>query len=290
VVQKYVLDHRRTTDPRRAELADFLRGRREALTPESAGLRSTLRRRTPGLRREEVAELAGISVALYTWLEQGRDVPVSARSIDAIADALRLTPSERTHVQRLIRPVHDELREHISPALQRMVNSAPTHPMFVLDHAWNIVLANTAARAVFGIDGSLGEEQESGNIIVSAFTLCHFRSLFEDWQTVARELLEGFRLDYALYADDPQVQALVERLHAESDFFSELWEQHRVSEYPKGLRMLNHPTAGRLVLEPTLYGVVESPGLRILLFTPFENETMQRIVTLVYERRAEPVA
>ncbi len=274
-----MLDHRRPTDPRRAELADFLRSRRTALTPQSAGLPSTLRRRTPGLRREEVAELANISVALYTWLEQGRDVPVSLRSLDAIAHALQLSSSERMHVQRLARPGQGELREEISPALRRMTESLRAQPLFVLDHAWDIVLGNAAAAAVFG-GHEYDEDHHLPNMLESAFTECRFRGFFDDWETVARGLLEMFRLDYAIYADDPRTQAVVEKLLTESELFRTLWEQHRVSEYPKGLRNVHHP-AGELILEPTIYAVVESPGLRILLFTPYDAPTARRIECLV---------
>jgi transcriptional regulator with XRE-family HTH domain len=274
-----MLDHRRTTDPRRAELADFLRTRRTALSPESAGFPSSLRRRTPGLRREEVAELANLSVALYTWLEQGRDIPVSARSIDAIADALQLTPSERMHVHRLVRPGQSELREEISPALRRLAGSLRTHPLFVLDHAWDIVLHNDAAHAVFDSGGDEG----SHNMLESVFTECRFRSLFDDWEKIAQGLIEQFRLDYAIYADNPRSQEVVENLLAASPLFRTLWEQHRVREFPEGLRELRHPVAGTLVLEPTIYAVIESPGLRVMLFTPFEAQTAERIEGLVAE-------
>jgi transcriptional regulator with XRE-family HTH domain len=277
-----MLDHRRPTDPRRAELADFLRTRRTALSPESAGFPSSLRRRTPGLRREEVAELANISVALYTWLEQGRDVPVSTRTIDAIADALQLEPSERSHVQRLVRPGQSELREEISPALRRVACSLRSHPLFVLDHAWDIVLHNDAAHAVFDtLDPASDADEGSHNMLESVFTECRFRSLFDDWEMIAKGVIEQFRLDYAIYADDPRSQEVVENLLAASPLFRKLWEQHRVREFPEGLRELRHPVAGTLVLEPTVYAVIESPGLRVMLFTPFDAQTAERIEALV---------
>ncbi len=242
-------------------------------------MRSTLRRRTPGLRREEVAELANLSVALYTWLEQGRDVPVSARSIDAIADALQLSPSERMHVQRLVRPGQSELREEISPALRRLADSLRSHPLFVLDHAWDIVLHNPAAHAVFD-QGDRGDEG-SHNMLESVFTECRFRALFDDWEMIAKGLIEQFRLDYAIYADDPRSQAVVEKLLAESPLFASLWEQHRVREFPEGLREVRHPVAGTLTLEPTVYAVIESPGLRVMLFTPYDSRTAERIERLI---------
>jgi transcriptional regulator with XRE-family HTH domain len=265
------------TDPRRAELADFLRTRRAALTPEVAGLPPTARRRTPGLRREEVAELAGISVALYTWLEQGRDISVSARAIDAIASALQLTSGERTHIHRLVRRASGELREEPSPGLRRVIASLRDHPAYVLDHAWNVVLRNAAAFHVFG---GAAEPDARTNLLEEVFIAPRMRELFSDWESMCEGLLEIFRLDFALFADDPGAIALVERLREASELFATIWEKHGVREYPNTLREVAHPTAGRLVFTASAYGVMESPGLRLLLFAPQDDQTAARVAEL----------
>lgn len=266
-----------TVDPRRAELADFLRTRRAELTTELAGLPPTPRRRTPGLRREEVAELAGISVALYTWLEQGRDVPVSSRTIDLVASALQLSPGERTHVHRLARRADTDLNETISPALRRLVAGSSV-AMFVLDHAWDVVLRSPAAIAIFGGDP---DPEHRENLLESMFVEPRFRALFADWESVANSVLELFRLDYALYADTPHVHALVERLRTTCDGFGVVWDRHKVRSHPYEMRLVNHPTAGSLQLDPTTYTVTESPGLHLLVYAPFDDETRERVARLI---------
>ncbi len=261
----------------RGDIGDFLRNRRAALTPERVGLPATARRRTPGLRREEVAELAGISIALYTWLEQGRDVAFSRRTIDAIAAALQLSPAERTHLFYLAFEHHAaEPCENVSSALRRMAASLPTHPLFVLDHAWDIVLQNDAASAVF-----LKTHDDRVNILEAVFTDPDIQVLFEDWKVGAQGLLEMFRLDYALYTEDPHVAGLVERLRAQSPYFDELWQLYGLRTHPESPREMIHPTAGRLVLEPSSYVVSEAPSMRLLLFTPYDDETANRIRELV---------
>jgi transcriptional regulator with XRE-family HTH domain len=239
------------------------------------------------LRREEVAELAGISVALYTWLEQARAVPVSAKTIDLIARALQLSPGERTHAQGLVRRATGELHENITPALRRMVASMRTHPIFVLNHAWDIVLRNAAAISVF--DGPT-EPEAGDNILVRAFLEPHYRSLFVEAEGVAQSLLEMFRLEYASYDDDARSSEIVAQLLALSPEFASAWEQHRVRAHPQDIRVVSHPTAGELVVEPTTYTVVESPNLRLLLYTPYDDETAGKIDELVRATEARSEA
>ena len=268
-------------DPRRAELAAFLRSRRAELTTERAGLPSTPRRRTPGLRREEVAELARISVALYAWLEQGRGVPVSAKTLDAIATALQLSPGEREHVHLLARGEDADVHEEISPALRRWVVNARSTAIFVLDHAWNVLLRSTPAIAIFG--GNPDPEHRE-NLLEAFFGDPTVHELFVDWAAVAESLAELFRLDYARHASNPDVRALVERLRAHPRF-AQAWERHRVRAFPSAVRELRHPVAGTLHLEPTTYAVLESPGLRLLLYTSYDDETRARITELAAARR-----
>jgi transcriptional regulator with XRE-family HTH domain len=264
-------------DPRRAEVADLLRSRREGLSAERAGLPLRARRRTPGLRREEVAELAGISVALYTWLEQGRDVPVSHRSIDAVATALQLSAGERTHLHRLIARESADLREDVTPALRAFVQALPG-PAFVLDRGWDVVLRNIEAAAVFG--GSL-DLDERRNLLMEMFTEPECAALFADYERVAEGVVAMFRLDYAARIDDPRTHDLVERLRATVPAFETAWHEHQVREHPEGVREIVHPAAGSLKLVPSIYGVGESPGLRILAFSSADRVTAKRIVRLV---------
>jgi transcriptional regulator with XRE-family HTH domain len=268
---------------RRTELGDFLRSRRASLTPEAVGLPSGVRRRTPGLRREEVAELADLSVALYTWLEQGRDVPVSRRAIDAIAHALRLTPGEHRHLHVLAAQEEIELREEISPSLRRMVLSFRRTPVFVLDHAWDIVLRNVAAVTVFG--GMPGIDTRS-NMLEQVFEGDAFRSLFVEYDEIAAGLIAMFRLEFPSHAEEPRSAALVEGLRSSNPLFEELWQRYNVKEHPQGTRILNHPVTGALAFEPSLLGVVESPGLRMMLYTPANDETSVKVERLVADYTA----
>jgi transcriptional regulator with XRE-family HTH domain len=275
-------------DARRAELGDLLRSRRQNLSVERAGLPARARRRTPGLRREEVAELAGISVALYAWLEQGRDVPVSHRTIDAIAAALQLSSGEIAHLHRLLSREPVDAREDLTPNLRRFVHSLRS-PAFVLDGRWDFILRNAEAAAVFGGSSDLEERQ---NLLVEMFTEPECAALFTDYARVAEHLVAMFRLDYASHIDDARTQELVERLRATAPAFDAAWQQHGVREYPEGIREIVHPIAGTLQLAPALYGVVESPGLRIMVFTATDAATESRIASLTEpstrEQRARP--
>jgi transcriptional regulator with XRE-family HTH domain len=243
-----------------------------------AGLPQTRRRRTPGLRREEVAELADISTALYAWLEQGRDVPVSRRTVDAIANALQLTPAEREHANMLATHESSVLNETITDSLKRMVDSFHTHPIFILNHRWDVVLSNAAANVVFTNDSTA----PNVNLLEAVFAE-PTRSQFLDWREVAAALIEMFRFDYALYAKEPDALAIVERLYASDTTFAEIWDEHRVRRSPNSVRRIAHPRVGLLSLEPSLYAVVESPGLRVMMYTPCGDDTTRKIGGMVSE-------
>jgi transcriptional regulator with XRE-family HTH domain len=275
-------------DPRRAEAADLLRSRREGLSAESAGLPQRARRRTPGLRREEVAELAGISVALYTWLEQGRDVPVSHKALDAVATALQLTPGERASLHSLISRESVDLREDVTPALRRFVE-ALRGPTFVLDRGWDVVLRNAEAAAVFG--GSR-ELEERSNLLVEVFTEPACASLFVEYERVAENVVAMFRLDYAARIDDPRTHEVIARLRASVPAFATAWDEHRVRDHPEEVREIVHPAAGSLKLVPSIYGVGESPGLRMLVFNAADPVTAKRVVRLTeaFHAAAEPIS
>jgi transcriptional regulator with XRE-family HTH domain len=281
------MENARQIDPKRAELGDFLRSRRAILTPESVGLPAGSRRRTPGLRREEVAELAELSVALYTWLEQGREVPVSRRSIDAIAHALQLSPGEHRHLHYLASQEEIELREEITPALRRVVLSFRHTPVFVLDHAWDVVLRNVASVLVFGGDGGL---EERFNLLETLFEESNLVTLFDDHDDIASSALAMFRLEFPTHSDEPRSHELVTRLRASNPRFEELWQRYSVMEYPQGVRRLSHPVAGPISFEPTLLGVVESPGLRMLLHTPADEDSAAAIERLVADYTASAFA
>src|SRR6202453_2779019 len=200
---------------RRQELSDFLRNRRGRIAPADVGLPETNRRRTPGLRREEVAQLAGISATWYTWLEQKRPIKVSSGTLDNLARVLRLDSVERIQLFQLAlrQPVVDIAcqRETVSPLLQRMLDQTAM-PSFVLGHRWDVLAWNLSARA-FLLDFQRVSADER-NLVWLYFTDRALRSLMVDWPTRAQTVIALFRCDYGRHAGDPYFVELVRRLTA----------------------------------------------------------------------------
>lgn len=243
---------------RRRLLGAFLRRHRERMTPVEAGIQSgSARRRTPGLRREEIAQLCGISPTWYTWLEQGRDVSVSATALARLAEALHLTSAERAYLFELTRrrdpnapaggPV-DKPPPALLAALATM-----TAPAYLLDRLWTAVGWNPAAERLFGGWLGTGEEVRERNLLRYVFLDPTARTFILDWENRARRLLAEFRADTAAHQDNPtvgpSVQALVDGLRKESPPFARLWDDHSVLEREGGLRRFAHPLDGPLTLE-----------------------------------------
>ncbi|MBV8653742.1 MAG: helix-turn-helix domain-containing protein, partial [Alphaproteobacteria bacterium] len=203
----------------RTELAGFLRSRRERLTPESVGLPVGGRRRTAGLRREEVAALAGVGLTWYTWFEQGREIGVSAGFLDNVARALRLSGIERAHLYALADhgPTAPPLPPRtVSPALQRMLDGLPTYPAYMKTPRWDVVAWNAQADAVFGL---AERRPDRRNILEMVFTEPEFRERLVNWSEDAPKILAKFRTDYAKRAGDPAMAGLVESLARQSAEF-----------------------------------------------------------------------
>ena len=265
---------------RRSELAAFLRARRDRLTPERLGLPLRARRRTAGLRREEVAELAGISVGLYTWLEQGRDVPVSERTIDAICDALELSEGERRYVQHLTQRTTPDVGDEPGDRLHRMVRALQPNPAFALDYLWNIVAANAAARTVFAAAPAVmarDTAHSARNVLEYLYLDERARRLFAAWERVAQSMLETFRFDLASHLEDSRARTLVNDLHASSPEFSIGWAQQRIRTHPDATCSLAHPLMGSLQFEATLVTPNESPRFRLLIFAPDDDDTAAKV-------------
>lgn len=256
-----------STDPRqlrRDELRGFLRTRRARLGPADVGLPQTGRRRTPGLRREEVAFLAGVGVSWYTWLEQGRDITVSDSVVEAISRALRLSDSERVHLYLLagLNPPPTRAATPPTPAaLQRLLDSWMPHPALIRDGHWNFLAHNKSADQVFGYG-------EHDNCLVTFFTSSTYRARHQAWGMAARNLVAELRARMARNPDDPVFPELVERLHASSDEFTALWSRHDVHTEPEITKPIDHPDAGLLVLECTTLTLPDHPDLRVILYTP----------------------
>lgn len=255
---------------RRKAFGDFLRSRRERLTPVGVGLSNGFRRRTPGLRREEVALLAGVGTTWYTWLEQGRDVRPSAEVLNALAEALRLDTAERQHLFVLAdRPSLDSPAtgpEQVPDALIRMLASMADQPAYVLGRRWDVLAWNAAAIAVFGDFGQL--QGDARNLMHMMFANAAHRRLLADWDDLAPLSLAMFRADSARYAGDADFERLIATLMKESPEFRAWWPRHEVMHQPSTIKRIQHPSAGQLVFEYMSLDVADRPGMRFVVCTP----------------------
>ncbi|MGC5533427.1 helix-turn-helix domain-containing protein [Streptomyces sp. SR-10] len=238
---------------RRAELSEFLRTRRAKLRPGDVGLPEFGRhRRVPGLRREELAQLAGVSVAYYTRLEQGNGRNVSAEVLDAIARALRLTDAESAHLTHLAKPArHKKKRrparvQRVRKGLLYLLDSMDGIPAYVTGARSDVLAWNTMAAAVFGDWGALPPGERNWARLV--FLSPAYRDLFVNWDSKASDMVSYLRLYAGCHPDDPELSALVGELSVKSDEFRRLWATHNVKEKGHGIKLLRHPLVGELTL------------------------------------------
>ena len=257
-------------EPKRRELGDFLRVRRGRLSPESVGLTSRRRRRTPGLRREEVAELAGIGVDWYVRLEQGRPVTPSAGVIDALARALRLTELEHQHLRALAggggrKPFRPETAP---PALRLLLNSL-SQPAYIVGRRRDLLAWNAAAADILGFDEL---EEDERNILVAMLTHPRSRALFgQGWAQEAQRMVAQFRATHDLWADDPAFTDLLRRLHQGCPEFGGWWERHDLSRAGSGRKILHHPTQGVIAFEHASFQANDDPNLKLTIYTPVQS-------------------
>jgi transcriptional regulator with XRE-family HTH domain len=254
-------------DPRRSEFGDFLRSRRERLTPKAVGIPIGRRRRTAGLRREEVAELAGIGVDWYIRLEQGRTVSPSVTTIDALARALRLSKAEHAHLRALARDADRRAfcRESVPEALRRLVENLNA-PAYITGRRWDILAWNAAAEEIFAF-GRLAEEDRNSLILV--LTNPHTRRLFgASWADEAKRMVAQFRATHDLWAGDPAFLELLERLRQGCPEFSNWWGAHDVKSVVGGQKVMNHPKKGFLRFEHASFQANDDPALKLIIYTP----------------------
>jgi transcriptional regulator with XRE-family HTH domain len=267
-------DNKTLPEARYREFGAFLRSRRERLTPAKVGLPAGFRRRTPGLRREEVALLAGVGATWYTWLEQGRDVRPSSEVLCAIARALKLDPIERRHLFVLNDRPAPEPRpagpEHVEQPLLRMLASLTGQPAYILGRRWDVLAWNRAAATVFGDYGELiGDER---NILHLVFANERHRQLLLDWDTVAPMSLATFRADSARYAGDPEFERLIAKLMQSSSEFRQWWPRHELLQPLAGHKRIQHPIGGRMVFEYTSLSVTNRSDMTFVVYTPLQEE------------------
>lgn len=236
----------------RAELSEFLRTRRARLKPEDVGLPDFGRhRRVPGLRREELAQLAGVSVAYYTRLEQGNGRNVSPEVLGAIARALRLSDAEHAHLTHLAKPKQHKKKQTARPqqvrgALPQLLDTLDGVPAYITGRRSDILVWNRMAAAVFGDWSELPPQQRNWARMV--FLKPEYRDLFVEWEQKAIDIVCLLRMDAGCHPDDPQLSALVGELSVKSEDFRRLWATHDVKEKTYGVKRLRHPLVGDLAL------------------------------------------
>ncbi len=248
-------------------LGEFLRAHRTRLSPAGLGLPAGQRRRTTGLRREEVAQRCGLSVTWYTWLEQGRDVAASPQALASVARALQLTPAERAYLFRIAGRIDpalaaspDDAAVDVPPALAEALASI-AGPAYVLDRLWNARACNDAARRLFvgWLDG------EEPNLLRYVFLNPIARQVIPDWTERARRVLAEFRAESSRHLDDSALVALVDDLRARSNFFARCWDEHEVVVPLGGERAFEHPRDGQLLYEQIAFTLASRVDLKLVM-------------------------
>lgn len=258
-------------DKRRKELGQFLRAIRKRGTPEEFGFPQGARRRTKGLRREEVAQLAGISATWYTWIEQGRDVNMSADALVRMAVALKLTRTERAYLFDLAgrRDPQGHVPEEdlASKTLTSLLKDIHV-PAYVLGRTWNILAWNPQAETLFGDWMATESSAIAPNLLRLVFTHPNAKNFVMDWEARCRRLVAEFRADCRSRLEEPELQNLVVELSKSSTEFDQFWKQHDVLERQGGLREFNHAELGLLRYQQVTMRPVDQEQLKLVMLSP----------------------
>ncbi|WP_411105725.1 helix-turn-helix transcriptional regulator [Streptomyces sp. cmx-4-9] len=254
----------------RAELGEFLRSRRARLRPEDVGLPDYGRhRRVPGLRREELAQLAGVSVAYYTRLEQGNGQNVSAQVLDAIARALRLDGTETAHLTHLARPAPRRRRQpprpqQVRPGLRTLLEAMEGVPAYLVGRRQDVIGWNRAAAEVFGDFGALPAAER--NLVRMVFLDPATAELYADWECRACEVVSNLRMYAGRHPEDEQLSALVGELSVKNEEFRRLWAAHTVADKTHGVKRLRHPLVGELSLSFQTLRLPDDPEQALVVY------------------------
>jgi transcriptional regulator with XRE-family HTH domain len=267
-----------TEAPHRRELAEFLRSRREALDPSSLGFAAGPRRRTPGLRREEVALLSGVSVTWYTWLEQQREIRVSRQVVDSLARALQLSAVERQYLftlAGLVPPADDARRPEVSESLRRLVETLAPNPACITSPFFDLLAWNSSYdRFVGGLSDRSGPEL---NVVWLLFTEPERRAGLQEWDREARSLIGQLRASQAQHPDDPRGHALVEALRRSCSEFEILWAGHSVRAFQPAPVHFRHPEAGVLRLDTLKFASAEDGQQYLTVFLAGDDASLERL-------------
>jgi hypothetical protein len=263
------------TERRRAELGEFLKTRRARLSPEDFGMPGGLRRRTPGLRREEVALLAGVGVTWYTWLEQGREINVSMQVLDAVARTLRLDRAEREHLYTLTEAtpvlVGTAREAGVPEAVRQIVDSLCPLPATLANGRFDILARNVASRGLFrDWHTTLCVHMNNLWCLVTEPTA---RDKFVQYEAEVRYTVARLRAAYGRHVGDPEWEEDIRRLRALSPEFAGLWARHEVADPEPRVRTIVHPLCGPLTFTFTELRIPAVPELQLLVYTPIDEDT-----------------
>lgn len=256
----------RTLERTRPELANFLRAQRERLSPQDVGLPVSTRRRMPGLRREEVAALAGVGLSWYTWLEQGRDIGVSSGFLDNLARVLKLDAHERRHLFLLAqgRPPAEPGKTWcaVPPLVSRLMKDLPHHATYVLNLRWDVLGYNDAADALFNFSSQPASRR---NLLWLLFCDPRFREILDDWPTQAATMLASFRRDFAQAREDVDMRDLIAELEKTSPEFRSWWRHADVRPPCTGARTI-HVDGQLIAFEHTSLTIDGGRHLRLVIY------------------------
>ena len=268
---------------RRNELAAFLRSRRQRITPEDVGLPGGLRRRTAGLRREEVAQLAGVGVTWYTWLEQGRPIRASVQVLEAVARTLRLDAIERQHLFRLAETpdtaAHDHGGPPLRPQIQAILDGLNPMPASVVTERFDIVAWNTAYAVLLPRTAEVPAAER--NTLLYCFTGADCCHVVENRDDQRAALVAQLRAAYGHHVGDPAWTGFIRRMEAASPEFAAMWATQDVAQPAYHAKVFRHPLYPRLEMTSTSFGVQTAPGTRMVVYTPDNEGTraaMERLV------------
>ena len=271
----------------RAHLSEFLKSCRARLSPSAVGLPTGGRRRTPGLRREDVAALAGLSATWYTWLEQGRDVRASDRVLESLSRTLRLTSEERDYLFSLAQhrpaPLTAAKVEDVSPAVRRTLEALNV-PALVMTPRWDVVYWNRMmAVALRDYDAMAPEDR---NLIKILLASPESRADADDYEMMAQRILAKLRVDYSQAGVDPAFDALIEELSETSPLFRRLWRSPEIMGHSEGVHLERHTRLGGITFEHTSYLVEGAPTLRVVIYAPHGPESAVKVAELARARTA----
>jgi transcriptional regulator with XRE-family HTH domain len=273
----------------RVQLSDFLKSCRARTMPAAVGLTPAARRRSKGLRREDVAALAGLSATWYTWLEQGRDVHPSERVLERLSGALGLSPAERDYLFMLTQkrppPLAPAVVEEVRPAVRRMLDSVNV-PALVHTRRWDVIAWNQIWTRCFPDFGTRPANER--NLLKILLTEANFQRDPMEQEDIARRVLAKVRLDYSQSADDPAFDRLIEELTAVCPIFHRLWRSSEIVNCSEGVYTTSYPDIGEIAFEHTSYTIEGSAHLRLLLFCPADAASGRNLTRLLRQRSGRP--